>query len=138
MPASGRKLSPMTRGALAAACLARSALITGLSLAAIACHKTAPSLSSTPPVPVGQADALRMYTSRVSHVMLASVFEERIERRPLPQKHTLHLKARVVRSYKGAWKEAEVTSSVRGVKTFQVNLPAPISCASLVGSLSCS
>ena len=55
-----------------------------------------------------------MYASQVSHVMLASVFEERIERRPLPQKHTLHLKARVVRSYKGVWKEAEVASFSEG------------------------
>ena len=55
-----------------------------------------------------------MYASQHDHVVLASVFEERLERRPLPQKHLLHLRARVVRSYKGSWKESEVVSFSEG------------------------
>jgi hypothetical protein len=57
-----------------------------------------------------------MYASQVNHVVVASVFEERLERRPLPQKHMLHHKARIVGSYKGLWKKSEVVKFSSGLE----------------------
>ena len=80
---------------------------------ATACQK--PAASPNPQaVADAQSENFQMYASQVDHVVLATIVEERLERRPLPQKHLLHLKARVVRSYKGSWKESEVVSFSSG------------------------
>ena len=90
------------------------AVLAGISIAGVtACHK--PAVSPGPQsVPAEVSENFQMYASQHDHVVLASVFEERLERRPLPQKHVLHLQARVVRSYKGSWQTSEVVSFSEG------------------------
>jgi hypothetical protein len=94
-----------------------NAVLAGIvAVSVTACHKA----SAPQAVPDGQADAIRMYASQVDHVVLAKIFEERLERKPPPQKHLLHLRARVERSYKGSWREAEIVN----VSTGRESVPA--------------
>ncbi|EEF63318.1 hypothetical protein [Pedosphaera parvula] len=80
-------------------------LTIGMVVASAGCHSTATTADQK--YSAWEVETFKKEAQSHQDVVLVCIYENQLQRMPLPHKHRVNSKATVVRSYKGAWQVGE-------------------------------